>query len=157
MKRLAVQFLIIGILIIIILSCDNSRIFEEYQSIPKSGWHKDSLAVFNFPISDTLQNYNLLVSVRNEITYNYSNLWLFIEIDQPGGVALKDTFELALADPLGKWLGEGFGGLKTRQVLYRRNIWFPVAGNYKINVQQGMREEKLTGIRDVGFRVEKLN
>lgn len=157
MKRFVVQLLIAGILLIIVSSCDNSRVFEEYQSVSKSGWHKDSLVVFNIPISDTLQNHNLLVNVRNEITYKYSNLWLFIEIAQPGGEVLKDTFDLSLAHPSGKWLGGGFGGFKTRQVMYRRNVYFPVSGNYKISVQHGMREETLAGISDVGFRVENLN
>ena len=158
MKRFVIhQLIIVVIFLIIISSCDNSRIFEDYQSISESGWHKDSLVIFNILIFDTLQNHNLLVNVRNDMTYKYSNLWLFIEIDQPGGVVLKDTFELSLAHPSGKWLGDGFGGFKTRQVMYRRNVYFPASGNYKINVQHGMRDDKLAGISDIGFRVENLN
>ena len=68
----------------------------------------------------------------------------------------EDKFEITLADPAGKWLGGGFGGLKTREVIFRRNVFFPVSGNYKITIQQGMREDVLTGISDVGVRIEKL-
>jgi SNF family Na+-dependent transporter len=32
-----------------------------------------------------LQNHNLLVQIRNETSYSFSNLWLFIEITQPDG------------------------------------------------------------------------
>lgn len=155
MKRLGYQLLLFGLLIMFIAACDNNRIFEKYKSVPTKGWNKDSLVVFTIPVTDTLQNHNLFVNVRNDVSYPYSNLWLFIEIDQPDGAALKDTFELSLADAAGKWLGEGYGGIKTRQVIYKRNVYFPVSGTYQIKLQQGMRETNLKGIKDIGFSVEK--
>lgn len=139
----------------IFTSCNNDALFEKYQNIPDSQWHKDSLVVFEVPVTDTLQNHNLLVNIRNEIDYNYSNLWLFIEIVRPDGKAVKDTFELTLAAPSGKWLGEGFGNLRTQQVMYRRNVNFPVPGEYKVSIQHGMREDILDGISDVGITLQK--
>lgn len=151
------QFLFTGLFLIALAACDINRVFEEYQPIHEGNWHKDSLVVFDIPISDSLQNNNLYINIRNDINYGYSNLWLFVEIEQPGGMAVKDTFEMVLAEPSGKWLGEGFGGLKTRQAIYRSNVFFPNSGDYKISLQQGMRETILEGINDVGFRVEKMN
>ncbi len=157
MTKVGFYILFVGILTTLFWSCDKNMVFEEYKEIPQSGWHKDSLVVFTIPISDTLQNHNLYLNIRNNINYNYSNLWLFVEINQPGEIAVTDTFELALADPSGKWLGEGFGGIKTKRTIYRSGVYFPVSGNYKINIQHGMREEILDGITDVGFRVEKVD
>lgn len=151
------QFLCVGLLFAAFTACDTNRVFEEYQPIYEGNWHKDSLVVFDIPISDTLQNNNLYINIRNDISYGYSNLWLFVRIEQPGGMAVKDTFEMVLAEPSGKWLGEGFGGLKTRQAMYRSNVFFPDSGDYKISIEQGMRETILEGISDVGFRVEKMN
>lgn len=154
MKQLEFQLIIIVFLLAIFSACDNSIVFDKYKSLPKSGWNKDSLVVFNIPVTDTLQNHNLYINVRNDITYSYSNLWLFIEIDQPVGKSLKDTFELSLADPTGKWLGDGMGGKKTRQVIYRRDVYFPHSGDYKIKLQQAMRETNLKGISDIGIQIE---
>lgn len=137
-------------------SCDKTVVFDKYKAIPKAGWHKDSLVVFNIPIEDTLQNHNLLINIRNETSYKFSNLWLFIEIRQPDGQLLTDTFEIALADPSGKWLGEGIGGIKTRESIFRRNVQLPVSGEYSVKLQHGMRQELLEGIHDVGFRIEKV-
>jgi gliding motility-associated lipoprotein GldH len=81
---------------------------------------------------------------------------LFVEIEQPGGEVLRDTFEIVVADPSGRWLGKGFGGIKTLQTLYRRDVYFPVPGEYTISLQHGMREDVLTGIHDVGIRIEKI-
>jgi gliding motility-associated lipoprotein GldH len=155
MKRTSFNLLIFASLIALLFACDRNRVFEAYEKLPQTGWDKDSVVVFTIDVTDTLQNQNLYVNVRNDIKYRYSNLWLFIKIEQPGKVAVADTFEVILADPTGKWLGEGFGGIKTRQVNYKSGVYFPVSGKYKINIRHGMRENILQGITDIGFRVEK--
>lgn len=155
MKKLGFQFLFFGLILILFSSCDKNRVYDKYEPIPPLGWNKDSLVVFSVPITDTLQNHNLYLNIRNDINYSYSNLWLFIEIKQPGEIAVTDTFEILMADGAGKWLGEGFGGIKTRQVAYRSGVYFPVSGEYKISIQHGMRDDILKSINDVGFRVEK--
>ncbi|HYQ57575.1 MAG TPA: gliding motility lipoprotein GldH [Draconibacterium sp.] len=154
MNRFFQSILFAGILVML-AACDPHSVFDQYKPINKGVWNKDSLVVFNVPVTDTLQNHNLYINVRNNVNYRYSNLWLFITIEQPGGEAVKDTFELVLANPSGQWLGEGRGGLKDLKTIYRRNVFFPVSGDYTINLQQGMRNEELKGISDVGVRVEK--
>ena len=155
MKRISFKLLIFASLIGLLFSCDRNRVFEAYEKLPQTGWDKDSPVVFNIDVTDTVQTQNLYINVRNDIKYKYSNLWLFVKIEQPGKIAVADTFEVILADPTGKWLGEGFGGIKTRQVIYKGGVYFPVSGEYKINIQHGMRENVLQGITDIGFRVEK--
>ena len=156
MKKIGLQFLIGCVLLITIFACNNSGDFGEYKTIPHATWHKDSLIVFQIPLTDTLQNHNLYINVRNDIDYKYSNLWLFIEIIQPGDTkAVIDTFEVTLADPTGKWLGHGFGGVKTNETLFKQHVYFPVSGNYEIQIKQGMRGKQLEGITEIGFRVEK--
>ena len=156
MKKTEQRFLIFITVVVLFISCDKNQIYDKFQPVPKSGWSKDSVLVFDIPVTDTMQNQNLYVNVRNDVRYKYSNLWLFIEVIQPGSTELTDTFEITLADPSGKWLGEGFGGIKTRKAIYRRNVYFPVSGNYRINIQHGMREDILKGITDIGVRLEKL-
>lgn len=155
MKKVISQILIFLLGIFVFIACDQSTVYDQFKELPNEGWNKDSTRVFTIDVKDTIQSNNLYISVRNDIKYKYSNLWLFIDIDQPGGPVLTDTFEITLADPSGKWLGEGFSGLKTREVLYKRNVYFPVSGQYVIAIQQGMRENVLKGITDIGIRLEK--
>lgn len=157
MKKTGHQFLIISFILILISSCDNNRVFEAYKEIPQSNWSKDSLVTFDIPVTDTIQNHNLYINVRNDISYNFSNLWLFVKINEPGGTAVTDTLEVLLADQSGRWLGDGFGGIKNQQIAYKGNVFFPISGDYKIVIQHGMREEPLKGITDIGFRVEKAD
>jgi len=155
-KNFIFQFLVIAVFISIIISCQDNSIYDKYKPVPVKGWHKDSVIVFHFPVSDTLQHYNLILYVRNDINYKFSNLWLFIEITGPGGTAVIDTFEIALASPSGKWIGKGLAGLKTREVVYRRSYSFHAQGDYIIRIRHGMRQKNLKGIRDIGLRVEKI-
>jgi gliding motility-associated lipoprotein GldH len=156
MKRITFQLFTFCILLISIFACNNNSFFGEYKTIPRALWHRDSLVVFQVPITDTLQNHDLYIDVRNDIEYKYSNLWLFIDIVQPGdSIAVTDTFEVTLADPAGKWLGHGFGGVKTNELLFKQNVYFPISGIYTIEIKQGMRGTQLEGITEVGFRVER--
>jgi len=142
--------------LVILMSCDRKSLINDYKVIDKNGWNKDSLMVFDVPVSDTLKMHQVFINVRNDIEYKYSNLWLFVGITQPGDtIPVTDTLEITLADPTGKWLGKGFGGMKTNETLFRKNVYFPKIGTYKIEVQHGMRGKILTGITDVGIRVER--
>jgi gliding motility-associated lipoprotein GldH len=156
--RKMIQFSIfLAVISVGFYACDSARVFDQYRQIPESGWYKDSLVFFTVPVADTLQNHNLLIQIRNQTTYKYSNLWLFVEILQPDGIVLRDTFEIVLADHSGQWLGDGLGGIKMMQTMYRRGVYFPISGEYTISLQQGMRDEILYGIHDVGIRIEKIS
>lgn len=155
MKKLF-QLIMIAAFLPVLFACRQNPVFEQYQNISDQKWYKDSVLVFTIDIKDTTQNNNFIINVRNDVNYEYSNLWLFVSIEQPDGKTMDDKFEVALADPSGKWLGEGFGGLKTREAVYRRNIFFPVSGEYKVRIKQGMRENYLEGISDVGVRIEAV-
>lgn len=156
MKKPGFQILYFLVIVVLLFACNKGGLFNEYKTIPKAVWNRDSLVIFQIPVTDTVQRHDLFLGVRNDINYKYSNLWLFIEIVQPGdSTAVKDTFEFTLADQTGKWLGSGFGGVKTNEVLFRSNVYFPVAGQYNVKIQHGMRGKLLEGITDIGFRVER--
>lgn len=95
--------------------------------------------------------------MRHADSYKFSNLYLFINSYFPGGSHTRDTIELILADHTGKWYGSGFGNIKEYQVLIRKGVVFPVTGVYKIGIEQGMRENNLLGIEDIGIRIERMD
>jgi len=156
MKRLLFSFFLTGIVILFISSCDNNKVFYDYKSIPMSGWEKDSAVTFSFDITSTVQRYNLYLNVRNRTSYNYRNLWLFVETIEPNGASKKDTVEITIASLSGEWTGKGFGEFKTLESIFRRDVTFGTTGIYTINIQHGMRENNLKGISDIGFMLEKI-
>jgi gliding motility-associated lipoprotein GldH len=155
MKPRIINILLLLAFSALLFACGRGSLFNEYKTIQKAEWNKDSLMVFHVPVADTAHNHSLFVNVRNDIEYKYSNLWLFVKITQPGDTTVTDTFEITLANQSGKWLGKGFGGIKTSENLFRKNVFFPAAGTYEIVIQHGMRDIVLEGITDVGVRVER--
>ena len=151
-----ILFYILGIFLMAgIVSCDRKKVFEAYKTLDEKGWNKDSVVVFNVALSDTLRNHNLYVNIRNKGTYPYSNLLLFLSIGSPDGKLLTDTVEFSLAEPTGRWKGSGIGDLHDNQILYKSSVYFPHKGEYTFHIKQGMRDNVLHGIRDVGLRIEK--
>lgn len=148
-------------LVLLLVSCDKKRVFDEYKSINGS-WKKDSIVSFSFDQKDTLSKYNLFINVRNNNSYPYNNMFLIVQLQQPGTKLTKvDTLEYQMANPDGSLMGDGFTDIKESKLWYKENVKFPKAGKYTVSIQQAVRKsgevpgvEELDGVTDVGFRIE---
>jgi len=143
-------------------SCDEKRVFDEYKAL-NGTWSKDSLVSFEFEQKDTTTPYNLFVTMRNNNSYPYNNLFLIVELQQPGGLTHSDTLEYMMANPDGTLMGEGFTDVKESKLWYKKKQRFPKTGKYIVNIRQAVRQggkvpgvENLEGITDVGFRIETI-
>lgn len=142
--------------LLITVACTPNDVYMQYQTIPVEGWNKDSLYTFDVPISDSTALYNIYINVRNRGDYPYQNLWLFLSNMSPDSVIVNDSIECYLADQRGKWLGSGAGSLMEMPVLYKQNVRFKTSGTYRYQIVQGMRDDVLKGINDIGIRIEKV-
>jgi len=125
-------------------------------SIPTKEWHRNDIARFVIDITDTVNLCNIYINVRNNTNFKYMNLWLFVDMHSPMGFVERDTVSIMLADHRGKWLGHGLGSKFNTRIFLRRNVRFPVAGEYIFEYEQAMRDETLTGIEDIGLRIERV-
>lgn len=152
------RFMLIAICCAIVLSsCDDKVYYEENTAIADATWSVKEPKIFEFDIQDTLQLYNFYVNVRNDESYAYSNLFLFVEMEFPNGKKSIDTLECPLADPYGNWYGSGLGKIYDQRIVFRERKKFPLSGHYKVGIFQAMREDNLQGIHDIGFRVARVN
>jgi gliding motility-associated lipoprotein GldH len=143
--------------VLMLTSCINNDVYFQYKSVNEIGWSKDSVYKFDVSIDDTSALYNVYVNIRNNKIYPYQNLWLFLEKANPDHSKMKDSIECYLADQRGKWLGSGMGSILEMPVLYQQEVRFSHKGIYQYSIVQGMRDDILIGISDVGVRVEKVN
>ena len=139
-----------------LFSCDTAKIYENNITVSEQGWRSAEPAMFEVEITDTETPCNVYINVRNNNNYKYMDLWLFVDIYSPLGYIERDTIKIMLADHRGKWLGHGLGSKYDSRIFLRRNFRFPVTGKYIFKYEQGMRDEPLLGIDDVGLRVEKI-
>ena len=136
-------------------ACDGSVYYDESRSVDEHGWLPQDTLIFDVEVDDTVHLFNFLVEVRNSVEYPYSNTFLFINTTFPDNSVAYDTMECPLADPEGKWLGKRTGRyVDARYRLRGGSARFPMTGHYRFAVTNGMRDSAISGIKDVGLRVE---
>jgi gliding motility-associated lipoprotein GldH len=147
---------------LIIISCDKKSVFDEYKSVGNA-WHKDSIITFKLPNLDSEKSYNLFVNVRDNNDYPFENLFLIVSLEHPNKKILIDTLEYKMANPDGTLMGDGFTDVKESKLFYKEKVAFKQKGDYKIHIQQAVRQtgkiegvDDLKGITEVGFRVESI-
>lgn len=161
MNKFILGFLLMLLALTGLNSCGDNCVYQDIKDIPEDGWKKDDALAFEYVMNDTTDTYEIVVDVRNKGSYKYQNLWLFIEATSPAGDIYSDTIECALADNHGHWVGDGmasyYANIYHLPVSFMPLVKFPKQGTYKINIWQGMREDVLEGISDVGIRVRKAS
>ncbi len=147
-------FLFIILIINGLIACGRKPFYESTLEIPEQTWESDKAAVFDFLISDTSETYNLIVNITNTDDYRNSNLWLFVYTHSENRQIAADTLEFFLSDEKGKWLGKESGDSWQYNFAYKSEVRFPQTGKYTVEIIQGMRNLKLKGIKQVGFKIE---
>ncbi|MDR1258358.1 MAG: gliding motility lipoprotein GldH [Tannerellaceae bacterium] len=142
------------LLCLICFSCENGVVYNQYRETDHSVWEKDKEYYFTFMIDDETTPYNIMFEVRNNNLYPYQNLWIFYTENPPAGPVRRDTVECVLADEFGKWSGKGISLFQSGFTL-RQGYRFPVKGQYSFGFRQGMRNDALKGIQEIGLRIEK--
>jgi gliding motility-associated lipoprotein GldH len=148
--------LLIALTCFVLCSCDPGKIYESNVKIPVEGWQYTDHARFEVEITDTISPCNVYINVRNNINYKYMELWLFVDVYTPLGTVERDTAKIMLADHRGKWLGHGRGSKFDTRMFFRKNVRFPATGKYVFEYEQATRDELLTGIDDIGLRIERI-
>jgi gliding motility-associated lipoprotein GldH len=155
-KQRAVGFLFI-LFLMAFTACDSGRIYDQSYTIDGAKWNRDSVYHYEVTIEDSLLLSDYYVSIRNNTDYPYSNIYLFVTTEFPNGHSTTDTIECILADKSGRWLGDGSGRIKDNLIMLQHALRFPLKGKYHFYLEQGMRDELLQGIEDIGIRIEKSN
>lgn len=140
-------------LVLMLASCGPNCAYQKMEAIKNAEWHMDSTFVHEVQLTDSSQAYNIKLELRHRTDYLNSNFFLFMRSTFPSGKTRQDTIECMLAQPSGKWLGNGLGDMKTISIIYRDRVSFKTSGTYKFELAHAMREETLVGISDIGISI----
>lgn len=154
MKKLST--FVLFLMILLSVSCDPHMIYDQYVQTENGLWNWTDAREFQVDITDTTSLHNIYLQVRHSVDYPLSNLYMFVHVKGPGGQHMKDTVNLILAAPDGRWTGSGTGKLRELQLLYRSQTQFGKSGTYVFTLEQGMRKPELP-VTDLGIRIEKAN
>lgn len=141
---------------LLLVSCDPSMVYDHYEATDGGQWKWQDKKEFRVEIGDTVSMHNIYVQVRHSVDYPLSNLYMFVSVVGPSGRHLKDTVNLVLAEPDGKWIGSGLGKFREIRLLYRKQTRFGEPGTYTFILEQAMRKQELP-VADLGIRIERTN
>ena len=144
-----------------IVSCDTNPLYIKYNSL-NGGWLKDSVQHFSFPNGDKSILTNSYLMLRVNQKYRYNNIFVIITVTNSNGTILRDTVEYKVADNFGKFIGSKMINIYELSLLHKKGIQLIPKENYFINVEHAMRNadetvgvERLEGVLDVGYKLEK--
>lgn len=147
--------------VILLYSCSDDAVFSSSTSFTK-GWKKQDTVKVAIPQLDSLESYDLFLTVRNSNDYAFNNLFLIVAMEFPQGKVITDTLEYRMANPDGSWMGTGIGSVKENKLWYKEAIRFPENGNYQLSIVHALRNngqlggvEDLQGILEVGLLIEQ--
>ena len=126
---------VLSCLLLILASCENQVVYEQYQAIDNTSWNKEKTYFFTFEVTDASVAYDISFEVRNNNFYPYQNLWLFCSEEMPVGPLRRDTVEFHSSFSL------------------KKRYKFPMEGQYTFGFRQGMRKDSLPGIQEIGLRL----
>lgn len=148
-----VKYLFGLIVAIVMVACNSDIVYDGSVRVANPTWHTDSVARFEITIEDTTSDYQSGILIRNSGDYTYQNLWLFITEIAPDSTITCDTIQYFLADNYGRWLGSGIGSLYTNIYYYKEDLHYSQEGVYTYKIRQGMRDEELKGITNIGMQI----
>jgi len=137
-----------------IAGCGEPPLMAESKEVSMEGWSSEDGLLFHWDVRDTLQRQDVLLDLRHDQSYPYSNLYVFLTYRFPNGKSRVDTVECTLANKRGEWRGSGFGDLVDQRFLLQSGIQFPLRGRYGLEVRHGMRHDPIPSVANVGLRLE---
>ena len=156
----ALLVLFLGILI---TACEPDGVASGTKAID-GAWSKDEIVEFKVPRLDSVQPYDVFLTLRNNNDYPFNNIFLIVAMEFPHGKVVADTLEYRMAAPDGQWLGTGIGSVKESKLWYKENVRFTEDGDYILRISQAVRNNgqvqgvtELKGITDVGYQIEKAS
>jgi gliding motility-associated lipoprotein GldH len=144
-------------MLLAIVSCDKSRLYEKNMDFKNQVWHTDSIATFHFDIADAERNYNIYYNIRNTIDYPYARIFITWQLQDTLNITFHEKlqynylFDEKTGKPFGK---SSIGDIYTHRFLLLENYKFPQSGYYRIKLAQFNRIEELNGVIAAGIRVE---
>ena len=135
-------------------SCRNKIIYDGQLIVKEQGWNRNDTFEDQIVINDTINSFNIFITLDINNNYPFSNLYLFVTTVLPDNNVLRDTINCHLADERGKWLGKSRFGKTLNTFPYKTNIRFPDTGTYNFKIEQAMRAEPLKGVLSCGIKIE---
>lgn len=149
-----IPFTPVLIICISLISCDKGVVMEKVEVFKGEKWDYVDSKTFTAEIKDTVQHYDIAISLRHGFNFEWRNLWVKIETTFPDGRNFEKRVNLVLSEPDGRWFADCLGDNCDIIIPIQTNAYFPLLGKYTFKLSQDMRANPLGFVKSVGIRIE---
>ena len=128
--------------------------YTSFTPLGPDGWVYGDTLTFDVLLPDSTAHGDLLLDVTHDNSYPYSNLWLEITHHADSATSGRDTVEITLCDPVGKWYGRGIEGLYQLETPLKEGI--RLTDSTSIIIRHIMRVDTLRGLSRIGLTFRSL-
>lgn len=140
---------------VLIVSCDSSEIYQNWQDIKIYQWKRDNVITNKVNIEDIDKNYKLSIGLRYLPSINEKEIKLVMGIVSPKGETVQKSYTVKLKNDEGEHLGEVMGQVADIKQVVEENYTFKEKGEYTFNIAQAMPNDPQGGIGEVGLLINK--
>ncbi len=135
--------------IFLLTSCSQKAVVEVELVNSDKFWSQEDILEMNFSISDTTEIFDLAITIDHSTDYAWENLYIKVHNLFPDGDTLSREVSLDLADKKGQWQGDCSTSSCQAVIDLQTSFFFPQTGDYRIWIEQYMREVNLEHIHRV--------
>lgn len=147
--------MILGYLIFQISIYSNQKIYSNFLKTNAVNWSILDTLKFDFKIENKKQLCNFNILMRTNYHYEYSNLFLFIDLMIENQLIKRDTLNCVLYDAFGNPKNRNIGNTIFSKINYIDSITLQNNKNYSIKIIHGMRKNSLNGVEMIGLEINK--
>ena len=117
----------VAVTLMSVLSCLNACSFKQdtmaqFKTLPSDGWSKNQPIKFSPEYADSTLTYDILLSIRHNNSYQFSNLSLAVDMVDSVKIIHRKDIDFELSDNYGNWKGSGFGALYQASIVIATGI-----------------------------------
>lgn len=117
----------VAVTLISVLFCLNACSFKQdtmaqFKTLPSEGWSKNQPIKFSPEYADSTLTYDILLSIRHNNSYQFSNLSLAVDMFDSVKIIHRKDIDFELSDNYGNWKGSGFGALYQASIVIATGI-----------------------------------
>ena len=157
----SVTLFLFSLLFLLTCSCSGPNLINPHQF--SNGWKNKEVVQFNFNVKEDTRNHDLFFILRHDKNYAFSNIFLITEIRLENDSIIADTFEYALSEKNGKWLGNKRLSIVEHTLPFKENLKLIKDSTYIVTVRNSMRLnneispiQNLEKVLDLGSLIESV-
>ncbi len=154
MLNKGVKAILVYLLVLSSVSCDDKVIYFKQYSLPNHVWSNGWSAEYEFDIENLEDSVLLDFSFRTTTDFKYKSFFYFVEIVNPSMNNHRTLHKLETIGEQGEWLGKKTGSVIefNKEIKLNKQVR---KGKYKVAVYPAITNSELNQMLDLGLMVKK--